>query len=167
MSIERFVGTWISSDMHTNPYEEISGVSDVWVARKRYYPPKGLELKATLATGASFETRYEAPTPQQAPKQVPVIRFSFPNYSETAFPDVDRNLISQIAAAEYHIFGDYLVSPPIQIGPQTSFVEVLEVIVSSTLPTGAPAPREHTVMRHTLIWSDGLRARWPCCFLKQ
>lgn len=167
MSIEKFVGTWVSGDMHTNPYEEIPGVSDVWVARKRYYPPKGLELKGTLATGNSFEVRYEPPDPQQPARQVPIIKFTFPNYSETAFPNVDRNLISQIEAAEYHIFGDYLISPPIQIGPQTSFVEVLEVIVSSVYPTGVKADKEHTVMRHTLVWNDGLRARWPCCFVKK
>ena len=167
MSIEKFVGLWKSGDNHTNPYEEIAGVSDVWVARKRYYPPNGLELKGTLATGKSFEVRYEPPNPQQQPKDVPIIKFSFPNYSEAAFPNVDRNLISQIEAAEYHIFGDYLVSPPIQIGPQTSFVEVLEVIVSSVYPTGEKADKEHTVMRHMLIWSDGLRARWPCCFVKK
>lgn len=167
MSIAKFVGTWVSSDLHTNPYEEIDGVPDIWVARKRYYPPKGLELQGTLATGHSFDVRYEPPNPQRPPNQVPIIKFTFPNYSETAFPQVDRNLISQIEAAEYHSFGDYLVSPPIQIGPQTSFVEVLEVIVSSTLPTGEPAGKEATVMRHMLIWSDGLRTRWPCCFLKK
>jgi hypothetical protein len=166
MSIEKFVGTWMSHDVHTNPYEEIPGVSDVWVARKRYYPPKGLELVGTLATGSSFEVRYEPPNPQQAPAQVPIIKFTFPNYSETVFPNVDPNLISQIEAAEYHIFGEYLVSPPIQIGPQTSFVEVLQVIKSSILPTGEPT-EERTVMRHMLIWSDGLRARWPCCFVKK
>jgi hypothetical protein len=166
MSIENFVGTWISHDMHTSPYEEIPGVSDVWVARKRYFPPTGLELQATLATGNSFEVRYEPPNPQQAPTQVPIIKFTFPNYSEAAFPNVDRNLISQIEAAEYHIFGEYLVSPPIQIGPQTSFVEVLQVIKSSTLPTGE-ATEERTVMRHMLIWNDGLRTRWTCCFVKK
>ena len=75
-------------------------------------------------------------------------------------------LTSEIEAAEYHIFGEYLVSPPIQIGPQTSFVEVLQVIKTSILPTGE-ATEERTVMRHMLIWSDGLRARWPCCFVKK
>lgn len=167
MSIENFVGTWIASDLHTNPYEEIDGVSDVWVARKRYYPPKGLHLKATLATGNSFETRYEPPDRQQPPKQVPVIKFTFPNYSETEFPQVDRNLISQIEAAEYHIFGDFLISPPIQLGPQTSFVEVIQIVVTNTLPTGAVVDSEHKVMRHTLIWNDGLRSRWPCCYLEK
>lgn len=167
MSIDKFVGTWISNDMHTNPYEEIPGVSDVQVARKRYYPPKGLELKCALGTGHSFEVRYEPPSPQQPPAEVPIIKITFPNYSETAFPNVDRNLISQIEAAEYHIFGEYLISPPIQIGPQTSFVEVLQVVVSSILPTGVPADKEHTVMRHTLIWNDGLRARWSCCWVKK
>ncbi len=166
MSIEKFVGNWISNDMHTNPYEEIPGVSDVQVARKRYYPPKGLELKGTLGTGSSFEMRYVPPTPQQAPKEVPIIKFTFPNYSEAAFPNVDRNLISQIEAADYHIFGEFLISPPIQIGPQTSFVEILQVVVSSILPTGEP-DIERTVMRHMLIWNDGLRARWPCCFVKK
>ena len=166
MSIEKFVGTWVSHDMHTHPYEEIPGVSEAWVARKRYFPPTGLELKATLATGNSFEVRYEPPNPQQPPAQVPIIKFSFPNYSEAAFPNVDRNLISQIEAADYHIFGEHLVSPPIQIGPQTSFVEVLEVLTTSTLPTGEPT-EERTVMRHYLIWNDGLRSRWICCFLKK
>jgi len=167
MSIEKFVGTWISNDQHTHPYEEIPGVSDVWVARKRYFPPTGLELKATLATGHSFETRYVPPNPQQPPKEVPIIKFTFPNYSEAAFPDVDRNLISQIEAADYHIFGEYLVSPPIQIGPQTSFVEVLQVVNSSVYPTGEKADKEHTVMRHMLIWNDGLRSRWICCLLSK
>jgi len=164
MSIEQFVGDWVSHATHTNPYEEIPGVSEVWVDRKRYYPPTGLQLRAELASGTMFDVRYEAPNPQQPPQSVPVIKFSFPNYSEEAFPTVDPNLISQIEAAEYHLFGDFLVSPPIQIGPQTSFVEVLQVLVSSTLPTGEPA-EARTVMRHMLIWNDGLRTRWTCCGL--
>jgi hypothetical protein len=42
----------------------------------------------------------------------------------------------------------------------------LQVIKTNILPSGEVV-EERTVMRHILIWSDGLRARWPCCFVKK
>lgn len=166
MSLHDFTGYWKSSKLNTNPYQVIQGVPQRWVNRQTWYPGEGLILKGiiddTLAT--EFKTRYEYPTPQQAPDRIPVIKFKFYFDNTQARPAADTNILRLIENAIYQLRGSHLVSTLIKVAGDEPVIETVEVLQSSRLPTGEPTD-ERKVMRHYQTWGDGMRAMWPCCFL--
>ena len=142
VSLKDFVGEWSSRGWNTHPQGD---------ARAIYYPADGVKLQAVLADGSNFLM------PGAASIREKVVRFVV--LDKAQYPK-----LAALEKADYHMFGETLISTPIQVSATEWFTDIVEF-----LPPGTPVPGTNNVsnlgsMRHTLLWNDGVRAKWICCW---
>lgn len=164
VTLRDFEGRWGSSFRHTNPFDATHPeVQGIWPPRARYYPPNDaivLEGSITISKQTFYEYVHRAPPapipPQPDPDTREIIRFSIIDPTG----QYDKDIISAVEAAEYHLIGDILVSTPMVVGG-VAVTEFLSLEAGYTASDGSIKD----IMWHKLLWSDGLQTLWPCCLL--
>lgn len=142
IGMKDYLGEWSSAGWHTHPPADPRAV---------YYPPDGAKIRAVLGTASIYMT------PGAPPETISVIKFIV----------LDKVLYPKLAALEipdYHFLDGRLVSTPVQVSATEWFTDVIEMIEPGSAVAGSQNPSLLPAMRHNLLWNDGLRAKWICCF---
>ncbi|HTR00510.1 MAG TPA: hypothetical protein VMH83_10990 [Candidatus Acidoferrum sp.] len=142
ITLKDYVGEWKSAGWNTHPPAD---------PRIVYYPAADVRVRCVLADSSTYAV------PGLPAEPLKIVRFLV----------LDKDLYPKLAAletADYHLFGEMLVSTPIQVSATEWFTDTIELLPAGTPVPGRQNPAMVPGMRHNLLWNDGLRAKWLCCW---